>query len=76
MIFFKSFTPEVTAEKCTQVAPAPLVKGANYEVTDPVPIERFLVRAELHSPYGTFRVSGWRHPKHAGRAFWPVRRLQ
>lgn len=41
-----------------QVAPAPLVKGANYDVTDPVQIERFLVHAELHSPYGTFRVSG------------------
>jgi len=41
-----------------QIAPAALVKGANYDVADPVPIERFLVRAELHSPFGAFRVSG------------------
>jgi len=41
-----------------QIAPAAAVKGANYDVADPVQIERFLVRAELHSPYGTFRVSG------------------
>ena len=41
-----------------QLAPAALIKGANYDVADPVPIERFLARAELHSPYGTFRVSG------------------
>ena len=28
-----------------QIAPAALVKGANYDVADPVQIERFLVRA-------------------------------
>ena len=33
-----------------QLAPAALVKGANYDVADPVPIERFLARAELNSP--------------------------
>lgn len=42
----------------TQLVPAALMKGSNYEVADPVPIDRFLGRFELRSAEGTFRTSG------------------
>jgi len=42
----------------TQLGPPALIKGAGYEVTDPVRVERFLAAAELRSQHGTFKVSG------------------
>ena len=41
-----------------QILPGALARGAGYSVADPVTIERFLVRADLQSPFGTFHVSG------------------
>ena len=35
-----------------------MLKGANYDVAEPVRIDRFLGRFELRSAYGTFGVSG------------------
>jgi hypothetical protein len=41
-----------------QLAPATLLKGANFDVAEPVRIDRFLGSFKLHSAYGTFDVSG------------------
>lgn len=41
-----------------RLAPAGFAKGPNYDVAEPVCIERFMGTFELHSPYGTFRASG------------------
>jgi hypothetical protein len=41
-----------------ELAAATLLKGPNYEVAEPVRVDRFLGRFELRSPYGTFAVSG------------------
>ena len=49
-------TPPAVA--AARILPATPVKGAGYEVVDPVQVERFLARAELRSAQGTFRVSG------------------
>ena len=41
-----------------KLAPAAMLKGSNYDVTDPVRIDHFLGSFELHSAHGTFDVSG------------------
>src|ERR1043165_6602791 len=41
-----------------KLAPSGLLKGTGYDVAEPVRVDRFLGRFELHSPYGTFRESG------------------
>lgn len=56
-----------------RLAPTELLKGANYDVADPVRIERFLGSFELHSPNGTWTVnSGLRRIR--GHAFADERR--
>jgi len=41
-----------------KLVPAAMLKGSNYDVAEPVRIDRFLGRFELHSAHGTFDVSG------------------
>jgi len=41
-----------------RIAPAGLTKATDFDVSDPVRIERFMGTFQLHSPYGTFRVCG------------------
>jgi len=41
-----------------RLAPPAIVKGADFEVVDPVRVDRFLGNFELHTKFGTFRVSG------------------
>lgn len=48
----------VPSMPAARLAPPALLKGANYDVADPVRVERFMGTFEVHSPYGTFRPSG------------------
>ena len=47
-----------SAIPAARVAPPALLKGADYEVVDPVRVDRFLGSFELRSKFGMFRVSG------------------
>src|SRR5690348_9622702 len=46
------------AMPAAQLAPPALLKGSNYEVVDPIQVERFLGNFQLRTGFGTFRVTG------------------